>query len=70
LGLSQDSSTPKIEPSASEACIAIMIFFTLLAGYTSTGLSLDPFPLVIALGLSTIAASILHLARVMQKEED
>jgi hypothetical protein len=47
-----------------------MIFFTLLAGYISTGSSMDSFPLVIALGLSTIAATILHLARVMQKAED
>ncbi|MFW9794203.1 MAG: hypothetical protein ACFFEE_07875 [Candidatus Thorarchaeota archaeon] len=66
--MSQDSSVPNIsEMSTSEGCVVIMIIITLFISLTLMGT--DPFPFIVALGLSSIALAILHLARSIQASE-
>ncbi|MHA2351699.1 MAG: hypothetical protein ACXAC0_05150 [Candidatus Thorarchaeota archaeon] len=55
----------------SEGCVIIMIIFTVFAGFASIGpYAAQFFPLAIALGLSTIAIAILHLAKVLQNRDN
>lgn len=62
MGLSKDSSTPSINKmNQTEGCVIIMMIFTIFIALPS--MSINAFPLVVALGLSTIALAILHLAR-------
>lgn len=70
MGTNQDYSQYKDRNSQSEGCVIIMIIFTVFAGFAS----IEPyaaqfFPLTIALGLSTIAIAILHLAKVLQNRD-
>jgi hypothetical protein len=48
-----------------------MIIFTVFTGVASTGTyAAQFFPLTIALGLSTIAIAILHLAKMLQNRNN
>ncbi|MFW9868670.1 MAG: hypothetical protein ACFFFO_07150 [Candidatus Thorarchaeota archaeon] len=64
--MSKDSSVPDIDLDNCQYCIVVMIAITIFTGYLSLGVSWDPFPFAVALGLATVAASILYLARSMQ----
>jgi hypothetical protein len=49
----------------SEGCVVFLIIVTMFFGYISS----DILSLVMAIGLSAVAASIVHLARVMRSQE-
>jgi uncharacterized membrane protein HdeD (DUF308 family) len=72
IGVNQESSEPSSNKFESEPCIVVMAVFTIMVGILST-MGPDPprvISLVIALGLSTIAFAILHLARVLQLQNE
>ncbi|KXH77339.1 MAG: hypothetical protein AM326_05230 [Candidatus Thorarchaeota archaeon SMTZ-45] len=54
--------------SFSEGCVVFLVAFTILVGFWGFSSS-DLFTFVTALGLSSIAIAILHLARVLQNNE-
>ncbi|MFW9927620.1 MAG: hypothetical protein ACFFDM_12785 [Candidatus Thorarchaeota archaeon] len=62
MGSSKNQSTSEFDADRGQGCIVGIITLTLFVGYLSTVGSLDPFPFVVALGLSAVAASILYLA--------
>jgi hypothetical protein len=65
LGSDQDYSKFKDPHSNSEGCTIFLIFVTLFFGFVTFDLLL----LIIALGFSATAFSIVHLARVMRTQE-
>lgn len=54
--------------SQTEGCVVIMVVFTIFTGLVAVnGYSTQFFSLAMALGLSSIAIAILHLAKVLQE---
>jgi len=63
----RDNSQLKDRNYETEGCVIILVVFTILAGFSTVNQSTPQFfALAMALGLSAIAAAILHLAKVLQ----
>jgi len=68
--LSKEHHNPEIKYSGNqvEGCVVFLIIFTVIIGFfASNPPAVQFFPLTVALGLSAIAAAILHLAKIQQE---